>query len=199
MAGAASFLDDLVKGVTQGLDSTKQIKASVNRVASNMTDAAKKAKRTQQIAKGLNLKPSMDKAVSTARALSGNPNIDNVPKIRLGGGVAGNLNRSKIKQVAGNTRNITVPGGNNSLARQAGDFLGGGLRETYQGVRGGAGVWDSFKAAHTTTDAAGNTAIDMKRAAGTFMAVSTAGRIATGGGLYKDRYGNSNLPGIPFL
>jgi hypothetical protein len=31
------------------------------------------------------------------------------------------------------------------------------------------------------------------------MAVSAAGRVATGGGLYKDRYGNRNLIGVPFL
>jgi hypothetical protein len=37
------------------------------------------------------------------------------------------------------------------------------------------------------------------RAAGTFMTASAGARIASGGGLYKDRYGNPNLIGVPFI
>lgn len=35
--------------------------------------------------------------------------------------------------------------------------------------------------------------------AGTVATVGVAGRIATGGGIYRDRYGNVNLPGVPFI
>lgn len=40
---------------------------------------------------------------------------------------------------------------------------------------------------------------DMGKIAGTTFSVGVAGRIATGGGLYKDKYGNTNLPGVPFI
>lgn len=201
MAGAMSFLDDFVEGATKGLKSTKQIKASVNKVASNMTDQAKIAARNQKIAKGLNLQPSMKTAVRTARQTTGDNTIQRVGGIRLGGNSAGNFNRSKV--VTGkNVRNITVntAGANNTFAAQTGDFFGGGIRETVKGYKNNGGdLWGAFKKAHTKLDANGKEVIDLKRAAGTYMTASIAGRVVTGGGLYKDRNGNTNLPGIPFL
>ena len=201
MAGAMSFLDDFVEGATKGLKSTKQIKASVNKVASNMTDQAKIAARNQKIAKGLNLKSSMDTAVRTARKTTGDNSIKRVAGIRLGGNSAGNLNRSKI--VTGkNVRNITVNtmGANKTFAAEPGDFFGGGIRDTVKGYKNNGGdLWGAFKKAHTKLDANGKEVIDLKRAAGTYMTASIGARIVTGGGLYKDRNGNTNLPGIPFL
>ena len=44
-----------------------------------------------------------------------------------------------------------------------------------------------------------NGSLDMKKIAGTAATVSVAGRVATGGGLYRDRYGNVNVPGLPFI
>ena len=35
--------------------------------------------------------------------------------------------------------------------------------------------------------------------AGAYMGVSAAGRIATGGGLYKDSDGNTDIIGVPFI
>lgn len=201
MAKAGAFLDDLVKGMTKGLDSTQQIKASVNRVSSNMTDATKKAARTAKIKKGLNLKPSMDKAVETARQVSGDSSISTVQKIKLGGGTAGPLNRNKIRQVAGNTKTVTI-GSDPSFAQQTGDFFGGGIRETIKNYKDGdtaGNLVGSFTKAHTKTGADGKPVLDMKRAAGTYMAASVGARVLSGGGLYKDRNGNTNLPGIPFL
>ena len=40
---------------------------------------------------------------------------------------------------------------------------------------------------------------DMGKIAGTTFSIGVAGRIASGGGLYKDKYGNTNLPGVPFI
>ena len=34
---------------------------------------------------------------------------------------------------------------------------------------------------------------------GTMATVGVAGRAVTGGGLYRDRYGNVNIPGLPFI
>lgn len=60
---------------------------------------------------------------------------------------------------------------------------------------------DAIKQGHKKIDANGNISkeYDMGKIAGTAFSVGVAGRIATGGGLYKDKYGNTNLPGIPFI
>ena len=52
----------------------------------------------------------------------------------------------------------------------------------------------AIKKGHMTGDK-----VDMKKVAGTYVAASVAGRVATGGGLYRDKDGNVNLPGIPFI
>lgn len=41
--------------------------------------------------------------------------------------------------------------------------------------------------------------LSAKRIAGTAFTAGVAGRVVTGGGLYRDRYGNFNLPGVPFI
>lgn len=35
--------------------------------------------------------------------------------------------------------------------------------------------------------------------AGSYIGLSAAARVATGGGLYKDRNGNTNIAGVPFI
>ena len=35
--------------------------------------------------------------------------------------------------------------------------------------------------------------------AGTYVGVTTAGRILSGGGIYRDSSGNQNLIGVPFI
>ena len=40
---------------------------------------------------------------------------------------------------------------------------------------------------------------DVGKIAGSFFGVSAAARIATGGGLYKDKDGNPNIIGVPFV
>ena len=35
--------------------------------------------------------------------------------------------------------------------------------------------------------------------AGSYIGVSAAARVATGGGVYKDRNGNTNIAGVPFI
>lgn len=45
----------------------------------------------------------------------------------------------------------------------------------------------------------GTRRLSKTKVAGTAAAVGVAGRVASGGGLYRDRYGNVNVPGVPFL
>lgn len=84
------------------------------------------------------------------------------------------------------------------LGEKAGQYVDdffGGITDTYNNVAGGGDFLDSFKKAHQNADGS----VNMKRAAGTFVAASAAARVASGGGVYKDRYGNPNLIGVPFI
>ena len=76
---------------------------------------------------------------------------------------------------------------------QASDFFTGGIRDSYQNVRNGQGLFEAISNAHKNE----NGTVNMMRAAGTFVTASA--RVASGGGLYKDRYGNPNLIGVPFI
>lgn len=60
-------------------------------------------------------------------------------------------------------------------------------------------ILGAIKQGHQKIGADGKAQYDMGKIAGTTFSVGVAGRIATGGGLYRDRYGNTNLPGIPFI
>lgn len=81
-----------------------------------------------------------------------------------------------------------------NFGNKAFNFFTGGIQDTYQNVRNGQGIFEAIGNAHMKDGK-----VDLAKAAGTFMTVSAAGRIASGGGLYKDRYGNPNLIGVPFI
>ena len=83
----------------------------------------------------------------------------------------------------------------NEFGNQAKDFFFGGAIDSYNNYQSGMGVIDSVVKAHQNADGSTN----MMRAAGTFVTASAAARVASGGGLYKDRYGNPNLIGVPFI
>ena len=72
--------------------------------------------------------------------------------------------------------------------------ISGSASHYMQAPKANRSVINSIKAGHMTN---GN--LDMKKVAGTAATIGVAGRIATGGGLYRDRYGNVNVPGVPFI
>ena len=84
-----------------------------------------------------------------------------------------------------------------SMGARLGDAMGAGYREAFKGAKTGgvSGAVNAFKKAHLNAD---NT-LNKARVAGTFATTSVAARVATGGGLYKDRNGNNNIAGVPFI
>ena len=79
-----------------------------------------------------------------------------------------------------------------------------GIASTIHNLDKGAGKVDfkeAIKAAHSVVDksAPNGTRISKRKVAGTMATAGVAGRVATGGGLYRDRYGNVNIPGLPFI
>lgn len=84
---------------------------------------------------------------------------------------------------------------NNSFGVHVGDFLGKTTRDTIKNYKAGeTNVLKAFNEANKT-----NGKYDMKKVAGSYVAATSAGRVISGGGITKDRNGNSNLIGIPFI
>ena len=63
------------------------------------------------------------------------------------------------------------------------------------GLEGGMNPWEAVKRAHMTAEGGAN----IGAIAGTYLGVSAAGRIASGGGAYRDRHGRTNIIGVPFF
>ncbi len=78
---------------------------------------------------------------------------------------------------------------------QAKGFMGG-IGASYKNIANNKmGVMDGIKAAHMRGDGTYN----LGAIAGSYIGVSAAARIAGGGGAYRDRSGNANLIGVPFI
>lgn len=87
-----------------------------------------------------------------------------------------------------------------TMAQKAGNFVGGGIRDTYKNINEkDMKLVEGLKAAHSAPDGKGGTRLSKTKMAGTFVGASAAGRIATGGGVMKDKNGNTNVIGIPFI
>ena len=85
-----------------------------------------------------------------------------------------------------------------NVAYKLGDALGGGIRDTVRTLKNGKGFSDALKAGFTK-QVNGQTQIRAGRVAGAMFTAGVAGRVASGGGLYRDRYGRVNVPGVPFI
>lgn len=59
--------------------------------------------------------------------------------------------------------------------------------------------FDRAKSLYYNKDGSYNKTMIGGTIAGAYMGVSAAGRIATGGGLYKDSDGNTDIIGVPFI
>lgn len=99
----------------------------------------------------------------------------------------------------------------NSTAYKIGNNLGGGIRDTFKSykksgndVAFGEKMKKSLDAGFKKNiyDEAGKVTgreIDPMKVMGAAVSTGVAARVASGGGLYKDKNGNTNIPGIPFI
>lgn len=69
-----------------------------------------------------------------------------------------------------------------------------GITESFKAKETGATALQAIRQGHMV-----NGHYNAGRIAGTAATIGVAGRVVTGGGLYRDRYGNFNLPGVPFI
>lgn len=114
--------------------------------------------------------------------------VDTIRKVR----VAMNNNKDNVNL---GKKYVSQTKANNSFGVHVGDFLGGTTRDTIKNYKAGeTNVLKAFNEANKT-----NGKYDMKKVAGSYVAATSAGRVISGGGITKDRNGNSNLIGIPFI
>lgn len=86
----------------------------------------------------------------------------------------------------------------NNAINKIGKNMGGSLEVGARMM--GKGGYDKVgfkKAMSQTFKPDGN--LNYGKIAGSYIGVSAAARIASGGGLYKDRNGNTNIAGVPFI
>ena len=194
------FADEFMEGAAKGIGDSGVIKASVNRMKSNMTkkqakilknlgstagDSAKAVSKSQAY-----FKNTKNAAVNTLNSMGQNKMANQVANMK--GMRMGNAKKSLNKAIgpANRVAGISDP----TFANRLGDAMVGGIKDTVTGVKSGRGIANSLGDAFKDGDK-----LRMDRVAGTFVAASAAGRIATGGGLYKDRNGSTNIIGIPFI
>lgn len=92
----------------------------------------------------------------------------------------------------------------NEAINKVGKFVMGeadtGIRGTLGALSEGKGIGDALKSAYGTGgELKGIKDLNWKAAAGTYVGAAAAGRILTGGGIYRDNTGNTNVPVVPFI
>ena len=98
--------------------------------------------------------------------------------------------KGKIVAQSNYTKGIQNP----TVMNKIGDAMVGGIRDTKTAIKGGQSVSQALASGYMNGDK-----LRMDRVAGTFIGTSAAARVATGGGLYKDRNGSTNIIGLPFI
>ena len=87
----------------------------------------------------------------------------------------------------------------NNMAFKIGDAIGGGVRDTIRSKKMGHDFKTALNAGFTKAGENGVRQLRMDRVAGAAFGVGVTSRVVTGGGLYRDRYGRVNAPGVPFI
>lgn len=193
------FADEMLEGASKGIGDAGSIKASVNKISSNMSKAQKK----KLVKFGASAKEATERVASAQAYFKNTKNA--AVNVASQAGLASEAKRigkmkgftytDNLKQNLKSTSLDRVKGIQNpTLGNRLGDAMGGGFKDTYTGLKSGAGLGQSLNAAYMNGDK-----LRMDRVAGSFVAASAGARIATGGGLYKDRNGSTNIIGIPFI
>ena len=192
------FADEFIEGASKGIGDAGKIRASVNKISSNMTKGQKKALKAfgssagdsaKQVAKSQAYhKSTKASAINGFKKIGRNDlanRVANAKGMPLAPGA-----KSNLKNITSRTSGIQNPTFGNKL----GDAMVGGFRDTYSGLKANQGLSQSLATGFKDGDK-----LRMDRVAGGFVTASAAARIATGGGLYKDRNGSTNIIGLPFI
>ncbi len=176
-----SFTKDIAKRMVKSNMTEGQVFEELGKAAARKsfkTSAAKKISKEGMAA--------IEKSAGNIKKLAGNAQRGNVL-----------LNKGKLGESVGD-RLIGRQLAKGNLGYQIGDFLGGGIRSTVRSAKAGHNIEDALKAGFTKK-VNGERVLRGGRVAGAAMSVGMAGRVASGGGLSRDRYGRVNVPGVPFI
>jgi hypothetical protein len=180
------FADEFIEGASKGLN--KNI--NVNSLKSNMTKGQ---------LKNIKLKNGKNAAVRTAANKLGK-SVDEVSEA-MAKGQKINIGRGQVN--LSNKKTIVSKGAKPTMGNIMGDAAIGGYRDAYRGaqsaLKGGAGYKDAVKSGLNAGFKNADGTLNGARVAGSVVTAGVVGRVASGGGLYKDRYGNTNLIGVPFI
>lgn len=102
------------------------------------------------------------------------------------------INRAKAQTILGSNQAINT---SEDSFRIANGMLSGLYATGYNMTKGGLNPLQAAKLAHMKEDGRWN----YGAIAGSYIAAATAYRIASGGGVYRDKDGNVNMIGIPFI
>ena len=157
-----------------------------------------------------NIDPDVEPNFGFNTRVNQNPNVKAQPNVEPNFGFDTSNGRSANSQPNSGPRTETPKTNPQQQAEQqaksritdskafgyAKDTLFGGMVDSYNNMKNtDMGIFESISAAHRNDDGS----LNIRRAAGSFVAASAAARVASGGGAYKDRYGNPNLIGVPFI
>lgn len=176
------FADEVAEGFAKGIGDAGNIRASVNSISSNMTPKQAKVLKNFGKSKG-NASKAVNQSLGYAAGTAYHGN-------RLARPNAGY--RTSFASIGRSLRDQGIQ--NPTLGNRVGDAFGG-IKDTYAGVKNGRSVSRALTDAHTNA----NGQLRMDRVAGSFIAGTAAARVMTGGGLYKDKNGRTNMIGLPFI
>jgi hypothetical protein len=104
-----------------------------------------------------------------------------------------NINRSNAKRVS---QQVVQ---NNSIGAKLGDNMIGGYRDTIKGMKGKPLSINNVKTAANAAFRNADGSMNTGKVIGAAATASVAGRVLSGGGLYRDKYGDVNIPGLPLI
>ena len=194
--GVKDLSDDVYKGMTGNKKGFAK-KFGEKALRSNMS-----ASQLDDVAKQKFIRQKAADTLGTAKASAAQSKINGIKLNMYGQG----MDAKKVNNLIHGTKwgegigdkvvgNVLA---NNSKAYKIGDALGGGARDAYRSYQKKGDINTALKAGFTKK-VNGESKIRMGRVAGAAVSASAVGRVATGGGLYRDRYGRTNIPGLPFI
>lgn len=181
---------DFYNGAVKGIPKANQ---TVNNAISKLPNSVKNYNDSLQVFKNTSTRILKDKNMNSSTIVKGitplnrNYSDNTVTKVL------------DSKNIIRNANNIK---GKGNLASSTGNFFGEGIRNSIKSYNkdNKIGLIGAIEKGHSKYDSnLGKTRLSKAKMAGTFATVGVAGRVASGGGLYRDRYGNVNLPGVPFI
>ena len=197
------FADEVWEGMSKGVgdaaakkvggtilksNMSKHQKAALRNLRKGVGDTGQAASRAVAHSKTVFTK-TRDNAIDAFKK-AGRDDLANMASNLKGMPTGGTINR-RVGTRVGSSRS--------TFGARLGDNLVGGYRDTVKGMKGKDLSIANVKTAANTAFRNKDGSMNVGRMAGAVVTAGVVGRVATGGGLYRDRNGSFNVPGIPLI